>query len=137
MRRRAASLALIGALLVGLWVLWMVDRDGAEAATLTAYTAGYAVRLTVEPTVIGRQEILVEIRDGDGRPAAAEEVMLVPVMAEMGHSLPALRGEAEAPGRWRASGELFSMAGEWEVDVGFRAGGRAETARFSVAVEGA
>jgi hypothetical protein len=130
MSRRWVLLVALGAVLV------MGGCGRADEAALMARTARYVVRLTLDRAALGEREALVEIRDEEDRPVTAEEVTIVPVMPEMGHAMPAVRAdpEPEAPGRYRARGTLFAMAGGWDVDVRVRVGERSETARFSLEV---
>ena len=124
-------------LLVALGAVLATSGCGSTAeAALTARTARYVVRLTLDRAALGEREALVEIRDGEDRPVTAAEVTIVSVMTAMGHAMPAVRAAPEpaAPGRYRARGRLFEMAGGWEVDVFIRVAGRSETARFSLEV---
>lgn len=121
-------------LLVALGAVLATSGCGSAGETaLTTRTARYVVRLTLDRAALGEREALVEIRDEEDRPVTAAEVKIVPVMAAMGHAMPAVRAAPEptAPGRYRARGRLFEMTGGWEVDVLVRVAGRSETARFS------
>ena len=105
---------------------------------LTAATPAYSVVLTVPAPVVGTSEALVRIVDRSGDPVDDREVEVAPVMADMGHAVPAVAAApADRPGEYRTTGgELFSMSGPWDVDVHISpaAGGAAETARFRVLV---
>jgi hypothetical protein len=63
-------------------------------------------------------------RAGTGTVAAQVEVppdvaavSLHATMPRMGHLTPEVVAERERPGRFRATGELFPMAGRWELTV--------------------
>ncbi|GAA3845236.1 hypothetical protein GCM10022243_09450 [Saccharothrix violaceirubra] len=50
-------------------------------------------------------------------PARTSEVTLFATMPGMGHMTPAIIAERKTPGVFRATGELFSMTGEWVLTV--------------------
>jgi hypothetical protein len=50
-------------------------------------------------------------------PADVAAVSLYAAMPRMGHLTPEVVAERERPGRFRATGELFPMAGRWELTV--------------------
>lgn len=111
---------------------------GGGEKTLTTRTARYVVRLSLDRVAVGERETVVgvEVRDEAARPVTAAAVTILPVMVEMGHAMAALAAEVEpaAPGRYRARGVVFGMAGAWDLDVRVRVAGRSEVARFSIEV---
>jgi hypothetical protein len=132
--KRLAAVALTaGLLIVALLGLAQArTSDGAEAPA-TAHTASFIVHLTLDRgTAIGPQAAFVELRDRQSRPVPGATVLLAPVMEEMGHALPVLPATAspDAPGSYRADGEIFSMPGAWAIDVRIETAGPGETARF-------
>jgi hypothetical protein len=64
-------------------------------------------------------------------PAAVVAVSLSATMPQMGHMTPETVAKQQQPGRFRATGELFPMAGLWELTV--RADREAVT--FEITVE--
>lgn len=50
-------------------------------------------------------------------PADVAAVSLFATMPRMGHMTPEVVAEQEQPGRFRVTGELFPMAGRWELTV--------------------
>lgn len=64
-------------------------------------------------------------------PADVASVSLSATMAQMGHMTPETIAEQEQPGRFRVTGELFPMAGSWELTV--RAG--REVVTFEITVD--
>jgi hypothetical protein len=57
--------------------------------------------------------VAAEVQVPDGVAA----VSLSATMPEMGHMTPEIIAKQEQPGRFRATGELFPMAGVWELTV--------------------
>jgi hypothetical protein len=113
-------------------VLLLSACAGGSAVTQSARTEHYTVQLSLDGVGFGPREALVEVRDAAGNPVAADEVVLAPVMRQMGMASPEAAAQALAPGRYRATGDFFSMIGEWEIDVRVRAGGAEEVATFKV-----
>src|SRR5262245_48779153 len=85
--------------------------------SLQADTPSYHVELDLDAASLGRRTATIEVTDARGDPVDADEIVLTPVMAEMGMTRPALVADEIEPGRYRATGELFSMLGEWILNV--------------------
>ncbi|SDD09157.1 FixH family protein [Actinokineospora iranica] len=126
----AVTVAVVIAALVWVW------RLGGDDATLDlrAGTPSYAVRLTVADPRVGANSVLVELTDTDGRPVAADEVTVEPVMVDMGHALTPVTAVAEGGGRYRADRTDLPMAGPWEITVAVRRASTTEHAVFSLIV---
>ncbi len=107
---------------------------GARSSTQAVQTARYQVQLTLDGTGFGERTATIEVRDRAGAPVAAEQVVLAPVMRQMGMASPEVMAQPVAPGRYQAKGEFFSMTGEWEIDVRIQANGIEEVATFKVQV---
>jgi hypothetical protein len=108
---------------------------GGEGITQTSQTQRYTVQLTLDSLRFGQRTATIEVRDSGGQPVAADQVVLSPVMQQMGMASPEAVAQPIAPGRYQAQGEFFSMLGQWEVDVRVSAGGAEDVARFVVQVE--
>jgi YtkA-like protein len=97
-----------------------------------AQTEHYKVQLSLDGVGFGAREATVEVHDASGAPVTADQVVVAPVMRQMGMAASEATAEQVGPGRYRASGEFFSMVGEWEIDVRVSAGGAEEVATFKV-----
>lgn len=117
----------IGALLI-------LAACGAREVSQQATSAQFQVRLSLDAAATGSRVAQINVLDRDGRPVVADSVILAPTMGGMGHSLPELVATPEAPGHYRATGELFSMGGLWELAVAVRRGSAAESVCFSIDV---
>ncbi len=95
-------------------------------------TDHYTVQLSLDGTGFGEHTATIEVNDKGGQPVVANQVVLSPVMAQMGMAAPEATAQMVAPGRYQAKGEFFSMVGEWRVDVRIDANGMEEVARFNV-----
>jgi hypothetical protein len=108
-RRLAAALVpLVAAGALGWWFA-RPDPGGIE---LTGRGTSYAVTVRFDPeprTGAVTADIQVD--------PAADAVRISTVMPDMGHATPELTAQPAGPGRFRASGELFFMAGGWELAV--------------------
>ncbi|WP_329083867.1 FixH family protein [Streptosporangium sp. NBC_01469] len=76
-------------------------RPGPVEIKITATTAKEPVTTAKEPVT----------------PAAVAEVSVFAVMPHMGHITTEIPARRERPGRFVARGELFTMAGVWEIAV--------------------
>jgi hypothetical protein len=106
---------------------------GAQGAQ-TAQTERYTVSLRLEGAGVGEQVATIEVTDRQGRPVAADQVVIAPVMRDMGMASPEVAAQPVAPGRYTAGGLLFPMLGEWQLDVRVAAGGVEETVTFTVQI---
>ena len=137
-QRRLVSVSASNRFLDGsLWLLLAVcltllTACGGRGTTQTAETERFAVRLTLDGAGFGPRLATIDINDSSGQPVVADEVVIAPVMEEMGMLAPEVTAQAVAPGRYEARGEFFSMLGEWQIDVRVSAGGNEEVARFVV-----
>jgi hypothetical protein len=81
-----------------------------------ADTAAYHVRLDLDGATLGRRAVTVEVADAADRPVAAQ-VELRTSMPGMGMVGPSVLVERTGPGRYEASGDLFTMLGDWTITV--------------------
>ena len=112
----------------------LVACSGQAGAVQTAQTEHYQVQLGLEGSGFGTRTATIIVRDQAGQPVAADQVVVAPVMREMGMASPELTAQPTGPGRYQAEGELFTMTGEWEVQVRVRVGGSEESTGFKVEV---
>lgn len=105
---------------------------GGSGIVQTSQTDRYTVQLSLDGTGFGQRTATVEIADASGQPVSAADVVIAPVMEEMGMAAPEVIAQPLAPGRYQAQGELFSMIGRWRLNVHVRSDGAEEIARFDV-----
>jgi hypothetical protein len=103
--------------------------------TQSAQTERYIIEMTLDSASFGERTATIAVTDRAGEPAVVDQVVLAPVMEQMGMASPELTAQPSAPGRYQAKGEFFSMLGEWQVDVRVSAGGKDDTARFVFQVD--
>jgi hypothetical protein len=103
-----------------------------QPQSLQADTPSYHVQIDLDAASLGRPTATIEITDARGEPVDADQVVVTPVMAEMGMTRPALVADELEPGRYRATGELFSMLGEWTLTVRVERAGADDEATFTV-----
>ena len=122
----------------GRWVIILVAllvclvACGGSGIRQTAQTQHYTVQLNLDSTGFGERTATIEVHNTDGQPVVADQVVLSPVMEQMGMAAPEATADMIAPGRYQAKGEFFSMIGEWQVDVRVTVRAMEEVARFNV-----
>src|SRR5258706_12274296 len=107
-------------------LLALLAACGGTGFTQTARTEHYMVQLNLDGVGFGRREATIELHDAAGNPVAADQAVLTSVMHQMGMVAPETAAQSIAPGRYQATGESFSMAGEWQLDVRVAVGGAVE-----------
>ena len=121
--------------IAGVVLLVVLAACGSSGSiTQTAQTEHYTVQLSIEGMGLGERTATIEIHDASGQPVAADRVVLAPVMQQMGMASPETTAQPLAPGRYQATGDFFSMLGEWDVDVQVQRSGAEEIASFKVQV---
>jgi hypothetical protein len=125
-RRRLPAFAVIAA------VAFAGACSQSQPQSLQADAGSYHVQLDLDAASLGRRTATIEVTDAQGDPVDADEVVVTPVMTEMGMTRPALVADELEPGRYRATGELFSMLGEWTLTVRVEAAGADDEATFTV-----
>ena len=121
-------------LCLSLLLVTLAGCGGSGGITQESQTERYAVRLNLDGTGFGERTATIDINDRSGSPIAVDQVVLAPVMREMGMAAPEVTAQAVASGRYQAKGQLFVMAGVWEVDVRISAGDTEEVASFKIEV---
>ena len=134
--RSRAVLGTAGVVLVVLVALlvWWWPRSGDSGLTVEGSSATYTVRIRLpHPSPApGRADITVTRRDR----AAVEldQVTVDAVMPSMGHATAALTARPDGPGRYRADGRLFAMAGSWQLSVRLHGTGGTDVVTVPVTV---
>jgi hypothetical protein len=103
-----------------------------QPQSLQADTPSYHVQLDLDAASLGQRTATIEITDTRGDPVDAEQVVVTPTMAEMGMTRPTLVADEIEPGRYQATGELFTMLGEWTLTVRVESAGADDEATFTV-----
>lgn len=103
-----------------------------QPQSLQADTASYHVQLDLDAASLGQRTATIEITDSRGDPIDAEEVVVTPAMASMGMTGPTLAADEIEPGRYQATGALFTMLGEWTLTVRVEGAGADDEATFTV-----
>jgi nitrogen fixation protein FixH len=108
---------------------------GSSGITQTAQTERYTIALTLDSASFGERTATIAVNDRSGQPAAVDQVVLATVMPSMGMAVPDMTAQPTAPGRYQLKGDLFSMVGEWQVNVRVNAAGKQDTAQFVFQVQ--
>jgi hypothetical protein len=122
---RALTLLVVAALLAAC---------GTSAPPQTAETSRYTVTFRMDGAGLDEHTATVELADREGRPATVDEVVIAPVMRDMGMASPEVVAQPDGPGRYTARAAFFSMLGLWELDVRLVSEGVEETVTFTVQV---
>ncbi|GAA1670896.1 hypothetical protein GCM10009733_080280 [Nonomuraea maheshkhaliensis] len=132
----STKIRLAGAAVLALAAFLLVLRpwQGEGTTTLTASTATYAVRLSVDRPRSGANtfDIEVEGRNGGTTP---DQVSLEPVMPQMGHAYPPVTASPLGAGRFRAAGAVLPMPGMWRITVTVSGTNGTEQAVFPLVVK--
>lgn len=116
--------------------LVLVACSGSESPQPSAATEGLLVTLQTQPAQprLGQTELIVEVKDTDGRAVDGATVTLKADM--IGHSMGDLSGQAtgQSNGRYTTRANL-SMAGEWQVDVQVKTVDKDVQRRFRIVVQ--
>jgi hypothetical protein len=108
---------------------------GPGAVTQTNKTERYTVQFSVDKPTIGARVFTIGVNDASGAPVTADQVVVAPVMREMGMASPEMVATPAGAGRYTAQGDSFSMLGEWQIEVRITAGGQDDTTTFIVMVQ--
>jgi YtkA-like len=92
-----------------------------------------ALEAPEKPPLLTEQELVVTLTDSTGKPIDGAEVWLGLVMPTMRHSPNEPDAVAIGPGRYRASA-LFTMVGNWDVEVHATVRGQEYVATFHAPV---
>lgn len=122
--------------LLPLLSLLLVVLVGCGSSTIvqTTQTESYKVQMTLDRAALGDRTITFEINDLGGSPISDAEVVVAPVMRDMGMASPEMTATMVAPGRYEVKGRPFSMLGIWEFDLRISTGGGEQVATFKFEV---
>jgi hypothetical protein len=107
---------------------------GSSTIVQTTQTESYKVQMTLDRAALGDRTIMFEINDLGGSPISDAEVIVAPVMRDMGMASPEMSATMVAPGRYEVKGRPFSMLGIWEFDVRIDVNGNEQVATFKFEV---
>jgi YtkA-like len=130
-----AFLAGVVALLAGGLMVIPSWLGAAGRTTMTAYTTGYTVRLSIDRPREGPNTFDFEITARGGAPADLDEVSLQPVMPQMGHAYPPVTAVRTAPGHYRAKDIVLAMPGYWRINVTLRRADDTQRTAFTLPAE--
>lgn len=98
-------------------------------------TLSYNVTLTLEERRVGEHPAIITIERREGaQPGPIESVSIVPMMRQHGMASPEVVAQPLPDGRYRAEGLLFSMDGDWQIEVYIDRSDAREIATFQVRV---
>lgn len=132
MFHRMVRLRSLGALL--LLILLLLSGCATDGPS-TVQTLSYNVTLTLEERRMGEHPAIVTIERREGvQPGPIESVSIVPMMRQHGMASPEVIAQPLPDGRYRADGLLFSMDGDWQIEVYIDRSDAREIATFQVRV---
>lgn len=126
--RRRAFIALT---LIATLILAACASDGPS----TVQTLSYNVTLTLDERRVGEYPAIITIERREGmQPGPIESVSIVPMMRQHGMASPEVVAQPLPDGRYRAEGLLFSMDGDWQIEVYIDRSDAREIATFQVRI---
>jgi hypothetical protein len=126
--RRRAFIALT---LIATLILAACASDGPS----TVQTLSYNVTLTLDERRVGEYPAIITIERREGmQPGPIESVSVVPMMRQHGMASPEVVAQPLPDGRYRAEGLLFSMDGDWQIEVYIDRSDAREIATFQVRI---
>lgn len=99
-----------------LLVFWP-HGGGSSAVQVAAATPDYTVQVRLPHPDTGSDQADITVGRRDHGPVQLEQVTVDALMPSMGHAMPALTAAATGPGQYRTQGQLFLMAGSWQLSV--------------------
>ncbi len=109
--RRCAFVALM---LIAVLILATCASNG----PLTVQTLSYNVTLTLDERRVGEYPAIITIERREGTQSSPiESVSVVPMMRQHGMASPEVVAQPLPDGRYQADGLLFSMDGDWQIEV--------------------
>ncbi len=107
----------------------------ASGGPSTVQTLSYQVTLTLDERRIGEYPAIITIERREGmQPGPIESVSVVPMMRQHGMASPEVVAQQLPDGRYRADGLLFSMDGDWQIEVYIDRSDAREIATFQVRI---
>jgi len=107
----------------------------ASGGPSTVQTLSYNVTLTLDERRVGEYPAIITIERREGmQPGPIESVSIVPMMRQHGMASPEVVAQPLPDGRYRAEGLLFSMDGDWQIEVYIDRSDAREIATFQVRI---
>lgn len=126
--RRCVFIALV---LIALLLLTACASGGPS----TVQTLSYQVTLTLDERRVGEYPAIITIERREGmQPGPIESVSVVPMMRQHGMASLEVVAQRLPDGRYRAEGLLFSMDGDWQIEVYIDRSDAREIATFQVRI---
>gem|GEM_PF-1098894 len=123
--------AFIALTLIATLILAACASDGPS----TVQTLSYNVTLTLDERRVGEYPAIITIERREGmQPGPIESVSVVPMMRQHGMASPEVVAQPLPDGRYRAEGLLFSMDGDWQIEVYIDRSDAREIAIFQVRI---
>jgi len=123
--------AFIALTLIATLILAACASDGPS----TVQTLSYNVTLTLDERRVGEYPAIITIERREGmQPGPIESVSVVPMMRQHGMASPEVVAQPLPDGRYRAEGLLFSMDGDWQIEVYIDRSDAREIATFQVRI---
>ncbi|MBO9366543.1 MAG: FixH family protein [Roseiflexus sp.] len=107
----------------------------ASSGPSTVQTLSYNVTLTLDERRVGEYPAIITIERREGtQPGPIESVSVVPMMRQHGMASPEVVAQPLPDGRYHAEGLLFSMDGDWQIEVYIDRSDAREIAVFQVRI---
>lgn len=123
-------LMIVVAVLAGAGIGFSYLAGEPDPLQLTRAGTAYTVTVVLDRASTGPVDVRIDTAD------SVAAVSLSPAMTGMGHLNPEVVAQQEKPGQFTARGELFTMAGHWELAVRVRGPAGVEVITVDVPVRG-
>jgi hypothetical protein len=130
----AVLIVALAAASAGLLVFRAAAPGRGGGVTLGAAGGRYSVTVVLDRAAPGQVSVQVTVLTAQRTPADVEAVTVSAAMPGMGHATSPLAARRGADGRYLARGELFAMAGVWQLGIDVRGASGAEFITVDVAV---
>jgi mono/diheme cytochrome c family protein len=108
---------LIVAVAIGGWLLGRNPRRSATGVAQTARAGELSVTLRMDEAAIGQRVVDLIVADAAGKPVDIGAVRLRFAMIGMDMGNTEINAQPVGAGHFQASGQFFSMAGDWSVEA--------------------
>src|SRR6476469_3674545 len=109
--------ALIVAVAVGGWLIGRNSRTSATGVAQTAQAGELSVTLRMDQAALGQRVVDLLVADAAGKPVAVGAVRLRFAMVGMDMGSTEINAESVGAGHFQATGQFFTMAGDWAVEA--------------------
>jgi mono/diheme cytochrome c family protein/Tol biopolymer transport system component len=110
-------IALIAAVAVGGWLLGRSSRSSASGVAQTVQAGELRVTLRMDEAAIGQRVVDLMVADAAGKPVDVGTVRLSFAMIGMDMGKTEIEAQPVSAGHFQASGQFFTMAGDWQVEA--------------------